>query len=135
MADKAFVAYAIIFVMLAKTKKIDHNHTSVLLLRSGLAIVFLYAAISSLKTPLDWVGYMPHFLTNSFTATTLVKILALYEIGLALWLISGRYLRYAALLCNLTLSGIVVLNPHDLIVTFRDIGLAFAALSLVFIDK
>jgi len=121
--------------MPSKTKKLNHNHTSVLLLRSGLAIVFLYAAISSLKTPLDWAAYLPHFLADSINAVTLVKIFAVYELALGLWLISGLYLRYAALLCSLTLAGIVVLNPHDLIVTFRDIGLAFAAMSLVFIDK
>lgn len=64
----------------------------------------------------------------------MVKIFAVYEVILGLWLVSGFYLKWAAMLCALTLAGIVVLNPHDLIVTFRDIGLAFAALALVFIE-
>lgn len=115
-------------------RNLAHNKTSALLLRSGLAIVFLYAAVSSFKTPLDWTGYLPHFLVSSFSAVTLVKIFAVYEVILGLWLVSGLYLKWAAMLCALTLAGIVVLNPHDLIVTFRDIGLVFAALALVFID-
>ena len=32
------------------------------LLRIGLAFVFLYAAISSLMHPDEWVGYLPSFL-------------------------------------------------------------------------
>ena len=115
-------------------RNIAHNKTSALLLRTGLAVVFLYAAVSSFKTPLDWTSYLPHFLTSSISAVTLVKIFAVYEIILGLWLVSGFYLKWAATLCALTLAGIVVVNPHDLIVTFRDIGLVFAALALVFID-
>lgn len=121
--------------MPSKTKKPKPNHTSAILLRSGLAIVFLYAAASSLRTPLDWVGYLPHFLTNHIHAVTLVKIFAIYELILALWLLSGHYIKYAAILCTLTLFGIVATNPHQLIVTFRDIGLAFMALALAFDNK
>lgn len=117
------------------TKIENNNHISVILLRSGLAIVFLYAAISTLRTPLDWTGYLPHFLINHFNSVTLVKFFAVYELALALWLISGLYLRYVALLCALTFTGIVAFNPHDLIITFRDVGLAFMALSLAFSDK
>jgi|SRR6185312_10003846 len=118
--------------MPAKNQK--HNKTSALLLRSGLALVFLYAAASSLKTPLEWVGYLPPFLLRSFDGANLVRIFAVYELLLALWLISGIYLKAAAIVCCATLASIVALNPHDLTVTFRDIGLAFAALALVFIE-
>ena len=101
------------------------------LLQIGLAAVFLYAGISSLKTPGDWVGYLPAYLTGSISAFTLVKILAFYELVLAGWLLSGKYLKPVALLSAVTLGSILVVNPHQLIVTFRDIGLVFMALSLM----
>jgi hypothetical protein len=100
------------------------------LLQLGLAIVFLYAAISSLLSPLDWTGFLPTFLTGLAPSLMVLKILAVYEILLAVWLLSGRYLRYAAWLTALTLAGIILTNPTQLIVTFRDIGLLFAALAL-----
>jgi uncharacterized membrane protein YphA (DoxX/SURF4 family) len=95
------------------------------LLRTGLVIVFLYAGISQLQHPLDWVGFLPTFLTAHVAALTLIKVMAIYELGLSLWLISGKLLRYSALLCALTLAGIVITNPSQLITTFRDIGLSF----------
>lgn len=118
--------------MPAKTNKAKNNHTSALLLRSGLAIVFLYAAVSSFKDPLEWAGYLPHFLLHHFNAVHLVKFFALYELILVAWLISGYYIRWAGLLCAVTLLGIVATNGSQLIVTFRDIGLAFMAMALAF---
>ena len=121
--------------MPSKTKKPTHNHTSAILLRSGLAIVFLYAAVSALQNPLEWASYLPHFLVHSSHVVTLVKFFAGYELVLIIWLISGSYLRWAAVLCALTLLGVVVTNPSQLFVTFRDIGLAFMALALAFDTK
>ena len=104
------------------------------LLRAGLAIVFLYAGIASLQHPLEWVGFLPAFLTAHIAATTLIKVFAVYELVLALWLISGKLIRYSALLCAVTLAGIVITNPSQLITTFRDIGLACMALALFFTE-
>ena len=77
---------------------------------------------------------MPTFLTHILAAETLVKIFAVYEVLLVGWLLIGRYTRYAAVLCMLTLGGIVIMNPHALLITFRDIGLAIAALALFFAE-
>jgi hypothetical protein len=100
------------------------------ILRIALVVVFLYAAASSLMHPLDWVSYLPTFLTKHIAATTLLKIFAVYEILLAVWLIMGKWLKYCALLCAATLAGIVLMNPSQLLVTFRDIGLTLTALAL-----
>ena len=116
-------------------KNINNPKIASWLLRIGLAAVFLYASISSLQHPLEWVGFLPTFMTKAVTATTLIKVFAIYELGLAVWLISGKLLKYSALLCALTLGGIVVTNPTQLITTFRDIGLAFMALALFFVEK
>lgn len=102
------------------------------LLRAGLATVFLYAAISSFKNPQDWIGYLPKFARDQISGNTLLHIFSVYELALALWLLSGRYVKYAALLAALTLGGIVLSNFSLFAITFRDIALIFAALALVF---
>jgi len=100
-----------------------------------LAIVFLYAGIASLQHPLDWIVFLPHFLTRVATGSVLIRVFAVYELGLAVWLLSGKLLKYSALLCACTLAGIIVTNPSQLITTFRDIGLTFMALALFFVEK
>ncbi len=101
------------------------------LLRVGLAVVFVYASVSSLHSPQDWVGYFPSFIRHMSNAETLIKLFSIYELLLAIWLVSGYYVRYAAALTALTLGGIVVSNPTLFAISFRDIALIFAALALM----
>jgi uncharacterized membrane protein YphA (DoxX/SURF4 family) len=101
-----------------------------LILRIALAFVFLYASISSFLSPSDWIGYMPSFMRGIVPDQLLLTGFSVYELGLALWLLSGLCARYAALLTAATLIGIVVLNPALLPITFRDVGLFIAALAL-----
>lgn len=105
---------------------------SPLFLRLGLATVFTYAAVSSTVSPNDWIGYLPHILTDRVSSTILLKFFSVYELLLAVWLLSGVYVRFAGLLCAATLGGIVASNVSLLPISFRDIGLAFAALALAF---
>lgn len=107
------------------------NLTSILL-RVGLATVFIYAALSSFKNPQDWIGYLPQFAKDQISGNTLLHIFSAYELVLALWLLSGKYIKYAALLSAATLSGIVLFNFSLFAITFRDVGLIFASLALVF---
>jgi uncharacterized membrane protein YphA (DoxX/SURF4 family) len=101
-----------------------------LLLRLGLAIVFVYAAVSSLMHPEQWVGYLPPFMAKMHDAVSLLKVFAIFEILLSVWLLIGKFVRFAALLAALMFAGIILAQPSDLIVTFRDIGLVFMALAL-----
>ncbi len=101
------------------------------LIQTGLAAVLLYAGISQLQKPNDWTTYFPSFISGSISLITLVKIVALFELVVAAWLLTGRYLKLAGILCALTFSGIILFNLHVLIVTFRDIGLLFMSLALV----
>ncbi|HXH26414.1 MAG TPA: MauE/DoxX family redox-associated membrane protein [Candidatus Acidoferrum sp.] len=105
-----------------------------LLLRFGLAFVFTYAAVDSFIHPDDWVGYLPHFMTIFIPAETMLNVISAYELALAGWLLIGKYTRYAAILSALTLAGILAANLGILGVTFRDVGLVFAALALVFVE-
>ena len=109
---------------------IKKQNISAWLLRIGLATVFLYAVISSTLNPSDWVGFMPSFATKIVEAATLLKVFSIFELFLSLWLLSGFYTRYAALVAAVMLAGIVFTNFSLFAISFRDIGLIFAALAL-----
>lgn len=113
------------------------NNTRVarLLLQTGLATVFLYAGVASYVHPSDWIGYLPSFARGALDPKLLLKVFSAYEVLLALWLLSGKYTRYAAGLAAMTLVGIVVFNFNLLAITFRDIALIFAALALILLDR
>ena len=101
-----------------------------LLLRFGLAFVFGYAAISSLLSPNDWIGFLPSFMTHIVDGHLLLKAMSAYELVLVMWLLSGWQTKYAAFLGALTLAGITFANLSLLPISFRDIGLMFGALAL-----
>ncbi|HEY4964194.1 MAG TPA: hypothetical protein VIH90_05855 [Candidatus Saccharimonadales bacterium] len=112
----------------------NRNKLASLLLRIGLASVLLYASISAFKTPSDWIGFLPHILTSRFPGHILIGFFSVYEMLLAFWLLSGYYIKYAAILAALTFSGIILTNLKLLPLTFRDITMVFAALALIFIE-
>lgn len=109
----------------------DNDTLASLLLRIGLAAVLVYASVSSLISPQDWIGYLPHILTSLIPGDLLLRIFSGYETALAVWLLSGIYLRYAAGLAALTFSGIFFSNLGLLVITFRDITMIFASLALM----
>jgi len=117
---------------LSDPKKLHNPAVARWALRLGIAFVFAYAGISSLREPLGWVSYLPHFLAVSAHATTLMELFGFVEVMLAAWVLWGKYVRYAALVSFGLLAGIVVLNPDTLDVTFRDVGLAAMAVALFF---
>lgn len=100
------------------------------LLRIGLAGTLLYAGISSLVTPDDWLGYLPGLVTDIVDGEVFLNLFAVYQLALATWLLSGYYLHLAALACAATMGGIFLGNLSLIEITFRDAGLFFAALTL-----
>ena len=100
-------------------------------LRIGIAIPFLYAAIASFINPTSWVGFFPQWLRSIFPENMLLMGFSVYEISLSLWLLSAKKLKYSAALAALTFFAITITNLGDLDIVFRDIGLLFAAVSLV----
>jgi uncharacterized membrane protein YphA (DoxX/SURF4 family) len=105
------------------------------LLRAALALVFLYASISSFTSPQDWVGYFPQFLRDIVPGSILLPFFSIYELALAAWLLSGWYTKYAALLAAATLAGIVTFNFQLFLITFRDMALILTAIALFFLEK
>lgn len=108
---------------------------AMLLLRIGLAFVFLYAALSSFLEPLNWVGYIPSWVRGIVPEELLLTGFSVFEIVLALWLLSGKYTFVAALVSAGVLFGLTVVNLAILDVVFRDVGLVFAALALALLAR
>lgn len=115
-----------------KVLGLTHLKLAQLLLRLGLAFVFLYAVISATLSPLNWIGYFPTW-ARIFPEDLLLKMFSAGELVLAGWLLSGWKLSYAALGAALLLAAITLSNLTLLDVTFRDVGLVAAALALAFL--
>ncbi len=104
-----------------------------LLLRIGVAFVFLYAAIASFIEPYAWIGYLPAFMQGLIPATFLLPIFSATEIILALWLLWGKGLFYSATIAALMLAAIVIFNFGALDIVFRDVAIFFSAVALIII--
>lgn len=100
-------------------------------LRVSLATVFLYAAVASFLDPFSWVGFLPQWLRNVFPETILLPLFSIYEMIVALWLLSGKKILYSAVLSGVTLLAIIVTNIAALDIVFRDTAIFFSAVSLV----
>lgn len=103
-----------------------------LFVRLGLAFVFLYAGIASFLDPGIWSGFVPEFVSAIMPVETFLSIFAVFEILLGVVLLSGKALRLAGLAAAATLAGVMVFNLSAWDIVFRDLGLALAALALVF---
>lgn len=104
-----------------------------LLLRVGLAFVFIFAGVAALSNPSNWIGYIPAWVSNTlpFPAEIFLKIHASADILIGVLLLLGLWIRWVALAGALFLLSIVIFYGVDE-VTFRDIGLIGALLSIVF---
>lgn len=100
------------------------------LLRTGLAVTFLFAAIASFLEPDAWVGFLPEWMRNFVPETVLLFGFCLYETFLAFWLLSNKRPFEAAVLSSITLLLIIFANITVLYIVFRDVAILFAALAL-----
>ena len=119
---------------MAKPAQAKNNKYASLVLRFGLAFVFVYAAISSFRRPDVWIGYIPSFTTHLLSAKASLDAAGVIQLILALALVIGKYVKYAALISGLLLAGIVVFNLSSLLITFRDVGLVCMAAALYFLS-
>lgn len=113
----------------------DKTKLATLILRVGLAFSFSYAALSSFLEPDQWIGWFPALLKQLIPNPPLLLLFSIYEILLAVWLLSGKKTFFAALLSAATLAGIVIFNLSQMIVVFRDLSLCLSALSLAVLTK
>ncbi len=102
-----------------------------LLLRLGMAFVFIYFGTSQLMHPEQWTTFLPGWASNlPITAVKFVLLNGLIEVIGALLLIFGIWTRLVALLLALHLFGIAATVGGSIGV--RDVGLGIATLSLFF---
>lgn len=105
------------------------------LLRLGVGFAFLYPPIDALWNPDSWIGYFPplvHLAAQHAGVPDLVLLHAfgVLEVVLALWIFSGWKIFWPALAAATLLCAIVITNPSQFEVLFRDLSLAAAALAL-----
>lgn len=113
-----------------KLAKIDKQKTPPLYLRIGIALTLIYAAIAAFITPDNWIGFIPDFISNIIPATTFLFTYSLFELGLGVWVLSGKKTFYASSLSALTMLGIIVFNTGSFDIIFRDISIFLAAVAL-----
>lgn len=118
-----------------KTLKTFNPAWASLAIRIGLAIVFAYAGIDALLHPEVWIAFIPEFSNSIIDPKLALDIISVAQILLVVWLLSGKYIVYSAIVSIALLGGIMVTNPDTFLITFRDIGLIGAAIALIFLDE
>lgn len=111
------------------------KHSASFLLRIGLAFSFLYAAISAFIDATPWVGFIPPWVGEMIEPTTALYIFGVLEIIVAIWLLWGRKIFWAAGASVALLVCIIVPNLGSFPIIFRDITLLCAALALAQLHK
>ena len=102
-----------------------------LLLRVGIAIVYLYFGISQLRSPEMFVGWLPkEAALIPLTARTLVTLNGGFELFAGILLLLGLYTRVWALLLGLHLAAITW-SVGWTEIGVRDLGLTIATLTIV----
>ncbi len=103
---------------------------SPLVLRLGLAFVFVWFGWSGIFNTELWTGLVPAWTGDIAPAATLVKIHGLVELTFGLLLAFGVYTRLSAFILCVSLVHTTFLLSGPTMV--RDIGLSIALLSVVF---
>ena len=104
------------------------------ILRAGVAFAFLYPPINALANPYDWIGYFPSFVHGYVPDLVLLHVFGAVEIIIALWILWGRNIFWPTAAATLMLVAIVVFNPANFVVIFRDLSIAAASLSLALMN-
>ncbi|MBI2483927.1 hypothetical protein HYV71_01965 [Candidatus Uhrbacteria bacterium] len=110
---------------------VRNEHLVSFFLRTGLAVGFLYAALSSFLDPNSWVGFFPMEVRAVISGQILLFFFSSYEIALALWLLSGRAVRGSATAAIMTISLIILFNLSSLDIVFRDLVILAASAALL----
>lgn len=98
-----------------------------ILLRTGIAIVFLWFGFSQLKNPGSWTRMIPSYLGSS--STTLIYLNGVFEIVLAALLLLGLYTRVTSFLLGLHLLHIATIVGYGP-TGARDFALAIATFAI-----
>lgn len=106
-----------------------------ILLRLSLAFAFIYAGASSILSPSLWLAFLPIWLSRIWPLENWLIAFSVFEILLALWILSGVKLLWSSLLAAAVLFAITVSNLMSLSIVFRDLSLGIAATALTALAK
>ncbi|MDO8513950.1 MAG: hypothetical protein Q7S50_00185 [bacterium] len=103
-------------------------------LRVGVAFAFLYPPLNALWNPYSWIGYFPQFVRGYVPDEVLLHTFGVAEVVIALWILSGWRIFWPSVAATAMLLGIVVFNPANFEVLFRDLAIAAIPFALAVIS-
>lgn len=106
-----------------------------IILRVAVAFAFLYPAVSAWFLPTAWLGYVPQFMRGDVDDLVLLHAFGAVEIFIALWILSGWKIFWPSLAATAVLLAIVVFNPQEFPVLFRDLSLSGMTLALALMNR
>ncbi len=111
--------------------------TTRLLLRSGIAFSFIYAAVAAFFDPLSWIGFFPSFLLKIFPADAIFMLymFSISEILIAIWILVGQNTRIPSMLASIYLALIIISNFQLMDIVFRDISILAMTLALATLER
>jgi uncharacterized membrane protein YphA (DoxX/SURF4 family) len=119
--------------------KLNKEEIGVYILRLGLAVVFLYFGISQILDQSKWIYFVPDRFSNFYISEILkskiVFLNGIFDTVIALSLISGLFIRIFSILGFIHLCSIAIFSLGFEPSGIRDLGLAFAILSLFFLCR
>jgi uncharacterized membrane protein YphA (DoxX/SURF4 family) len=119
--------------------KFSKENLGIYILRFGLAIVFLYFGIFQILDQSRWIYLIPDrffmFYIHEVLKSKLVFVNGIFDTIIALSLISGFFINIFSLLGFVHLLSITVFSLGFEPSGIRDLGLAFAMLSLFFLCR
>lgn len=110
------------------------NHIGKIILRAGLSIVFLYFSFNQFMASEKWANLLPDFLLNLNFGIYFIYLNAVIDLLIGLCFLFGFFIRFISIVAFLHILIIVFIglginSPSGV----RDLGLAFASLSLFFL--
>lgn len=107
-----------------------------IVLRIGMALVFLWFGYSQVSDQVQWVAYVPESIVNlsGLKVETLVLLNGLFELVFGAALLVGFWTRTAALLLALHMLEITYIVGFDA-TGVRDFGISIAAISVFLYGK
>jgi hypothetical protein len=106
-----------------------------LFIRTGVAFTFLFAALSAYLYPVVYLQYFPDIILANIPARLLLHLFGIYEVLLALWLLSRKWPRASALVATVTIFMITIVNVGMFNVVFRNVAIFFSCIALYFLES
>jgi len=100
----------------------------------GLGVTFVLTGLLILSSKDRWVHMLPAWFASRLSSTRgFMIVTAITDITLGVWLLTGIFTAVAAILAAIHLLAVLIISgKHEFHEVYRDIGLLFAAVALVF---